>query len=511
MGSRSGKATRNIVLEVGAQIISYIFQFIIRTVFIITLGEVYLGINGVLTNVLSLLSLSELGFSTAFAVSLYEPLTKKDNEKLAAILSYFKKVYLVVGIVVLALGLCLTPFLTFIIKADISENLYIIFLLYLLSSCVTYFSASYTTFITAAQNGYVISIIKIVKSAVLLGLQIAALYNKDFYFYLIAIIISNIVGVVLCYIYFGRKYKHVNQIKPGKIDKETKQEIVSNTKASFFHKLGGVVLSSTDNIVISTFISISVVGYYSNYSLIIGIISTLFALAVNALAAFVGEINVISDNKTKSILYWRLSYINYVFTAISTVLLFALINPFINIWAGPKYVLSLSFVIVLGVQFYINSIRRITQVYNMSLGLYVKYQYFPLIEAALNIVISIALVKIIGLIGVILGTIISVMVCTFVAERHVLLKYAIESNIKTFIKYDVLFLTSTAAMCCIAMLFYSNVTISESMFCDFAIKTIIISTITIMVFLVGMKFTCDGRWWLNYIRERFLNRIINVF
>ena len=502
MESRSGKATRNIILEVGSQILAYVFQFIIRTIFIISLGEVYLGINGVLTNILSMLSLSELGFSTAFAVSLYEPISRKDNAKLATIIAFFKKVYLVVGLVVLGLGLCVAPFLPIIIKADIDENLYIIFILYLLSSCVTYFSASYTTFITAAQNGYVISIIKIVKSVILLGLQVFALVHKDYYLYLIAIIVSNIVGVIICYVYYGQNYKAIINEKPGKLDSDTKNEIIANTKASFFHKLGGVVLSSTDNIVISAFISISIVGYYSNYSLIIGIISTLFALAVNALAAFVGEINVIGDKKSKSTIYWRLSFINYVFTSISTVLLFTLINPFIDIWAGASYVLPLQFVIILVIQFYINSIRRITQVYNMSLGLYVKYQYFPLIESVLNIVISIVLVNTIGLIGVILGTIISVLMCTFIAERYVLLKYAIENNLKRFIISDVVFLVTTSLICFLTMVFYNVCTISDHKIIDFAVKALIVAFGTVIVYYLGMNFTNDGKWWIGFIKNK---------
>ena len=506
MVSRSGKATRNIVLEVGSQIIGYVFQFIIRTVFIISLGEVYLGINGVLTNVLSMLSLSELGFSTAFAVSLYEPLSKKDDAKLASILGFFKKIYFVVGLVVFILGLCITPFLHIIIKADINENIYIIFLLYLISSCVTYFSASYTTFITAAQNGYVISIIKIIKSVILICIQIFALFNKNYYLYLFAIIISNLAGVFLCYLYFGRKYKYLISITPEKIDEGTKNEIIINTKASFFHKLGGVVLSSTDNIVISAFISISVVGFYSNYSLIIGIISTLFALAVNALAAFVGEINVIGSKERKSELYWRLSFANYLLTSISTVLLFTLINPFISLWAGSKYVLPLGFVIILMIQFYINSIRRITQVYNMSLGLYAKYQYLPLIESVLNIIISIILVRIIGLVGVILGTIISVLSCTFIAERHVLLEYAIERNVIRFVKYDLFFGVATTVICFLTSSFYKNIVISNNGYIDFSLKAIIVFLFLFVLSIVEMRFIDDGKWWLKYINSRLKSK-----
>lgn len=506
MVSRSGKATRNIVLEVGSQILSYVFQFIVRTVFISYLGEVYLGINGVLTNVLSMLSLSELGFSTAFAVVLYEPLNSKDYKKLSAILNFFKKVYFVVGMVVLILGLCVTPFLPLFIKADINENIYIIFMLYLLSSCVTYFSASYTTFITADQNGYVISIIKIVKCVVLTLFQLIALYNKSFYFYLVSIIFSNIVGVIICYYYFGKHYKKVYNNTKEKIDNNTKKEIVENTKASFFHKLGGVVLSSTDNIIISSFINISVAGYYSNYSLIIGIISTIFLLAVNALAAFVGEINVIGDKSQKSNLYWRLSFVNYVLTSFSTVMLFSLINPFINIWAGSKYVLPLYFVIVLVVQFYINSIRRITQVYNMALGLYVKYQYFPIIEASLNIIISIILVNCIGLVGVILGTIISVLICTFIAERYVLLKYAIHNDVKKFFKFDSVFLVITVVLCFLTKLFFDCISFANVMIIDFVIKMFLIAIIVIVLFIFGIRLSGDGRWWEEYLKNKLIKK-----
>lgn len=506
MESRSGKATRNIILEISSQIVVYFFQFVVRTVFIHSLGEVYLGINGVLTNILSMLSLSELGFSTAFAISLYGPLCHKDYQSLSSILRFFKKVYLVVGLAVFLIGICILPFLPQIINAEIEENITAIYILFLTSSCVTYFSASYTTFITADQKGYVNSIIKSIKVLVLTVLQVVALLNKNYYFYLVAIIVSNVAGVIICYLYFNKQYKHIQSIKPQKIDPDVRKDIIANTRASFFHKLGGVVLASTDNIIISAFISVSVVGYYSNYVLVFGIISTLLSLAVNALAAFVGEINVVGDISTKSSLYWRLSYINYIVTCFSTIMLFSLINPFIYLWAGERYVLPLYFVIVLVVQFYINSIRRITQVYNMSLGLYAKYQYIPLIEAMLNIGISILLVRLIGLVGVILGTIISVMICTFIAERHVLLKYAIEKDVKRFFVNDLGFTVMTVTLCVLVGWVNNYIEISESTILNFSLKAMVDLVFTIAILFLGMNFNKEGKWWINYGKNNILKR-----
>lgn len=510
MASRSRQATRNIFFDITVQIFGYVLTFVTRTYFIRVLGEEYLGVNGVIYNILSMLSLAELGFATAFSVSLYKPLYEHDNETLSAIMRYFKKIYLIVGLIVLVLGLIVLPFVPYIAKTDNCGNLYLIFTLYLVSSVVTYLGASFSTFIYADKRGYIVSIINFIKSVVLNGVQIAVLLIwGSFYLYIGAIIFSNIIGVVLCSIYYKKHYKELATANGAVLDNSIKKEIATNTKACLFHKIGGVVLTSTDNLVISTCISVAVVGYYSNYTMIIGIINTFLNLVSNALAAFIGEINVAEDNAVKTETFYKVNFVNYVLTGICGLLLFVLINPFIALWAGRDYVLSEYFVLLLAVQFYIGGIRRTPQLFNMAFGLYDKYKFFPLIEAVLNIIISIVLVKFIGLMGVILGTVISVFCVTFIVERIVLFKYAIHCEKRRYILFDILSV-AVFAIGFIGCYYLTNYLIGYDTWVKFILNALIVLGVSILLYVAYTMFQKTGRWWVHYVMNVFRRRNVTT-
>lgn len=506
MASRSRQAVRNIFFDIAVQIMGYVLTFITRTFFIRTLGEEYLGVNGVISNILSMLSLAELGFATAFSVSLYKPLHDGDNETLAAIMRYFRKIYLIVGLIVLVLGLVVLPFIPYIIKTENCGNLYIVFGLYLLSSVVTYFAASYSTFIYADKRGFVVAIINFVKAIVLNGMQIVVLLIwHNYYLYLVAIIISNAVGAVMCLIYYKKHYHTIDVSEKILLNRDIKRDIITNTKACLCHKIGGVVLSSTDNLIISTCISVAVVGYYSNYTMIIGIINTFLNLVSNALAAFIGEINVAEDHTVKTGTFYKVNFVNYVLTGICGILLFVLINPFIALWAGRDYVLSEYFMLLLAVQFYIGGIRRTPQLFNMAFGLYDKYKFFPLIEAALNIIISIVLVKFIGLIGVILGTIVSVFCVTFIVERIVLFKYAIHCEKRRYILFDILSV-AVFAIGFIGCYYLTNYLIGYGTWVKFILNALIVLAVSILLYIAYTMFQKTGRWWVHYVINVFHRR-----
>ncbi len=505
MASRSKQAARNIIFDMGVQIAGYILTFVTRTFFIRCLGEVYLGINGVISNILSILSLAELGFSTAFSVSLYKPLHEQDYETLSAIMRYFRKIYLIVGLVVLGIGLIFLPFIPLIVKVENVGNLYLIFSLYLISSVITYLGASYSTFIFADKRGFIVAITNLVKVVLLNLFQLLSLLIfKNFYLYIGSIIVSNAIAAILCFVYYRYHYKDIYALKNIPLNANIKKEIKTNTKATLFHKIGGVVLTGTDNIVISAFISVAVVGYYSNYVMIISIISTMLGLISNALSAFVGEISVTENRASKTESFYKINFLNYILTGICGVILFVMINPFIRLWAGENYVLSNYFVVILAIQFYLNCIRRTPQLFNTAFGLYDKYKYFPIIEAVLNIIISIILVHFIGLIGVILGTIISVFFVTFIAERVVVFKYAVDYNTRNCLFFD-LYSVLIFAICCIGCYYLTTHIIG----CESWLKLFInFGIVTIIVLLVYLLFTLTqnyGRWWLHYIKTKIFS------
>ena len=299
----------------------------------------------------------------------------------------------------------------------------------------------------------------------------------------------------------------MRQWKETKLDEKTKRLVFKNTKASLLHKIGGVVLTSTDNLVITVFVNVTVVGYYSNYTMIINIINSMIALIINALAAFVGAVNISAPIEEKTNLYDKIDFFNRMITCFCSIYLIILINPFVELWVGKSYVLNSLLVWILTAQFLMNGIRRTTQLFNMTFGLYDRYQYYPIIEAILNIVISIVLVRIIGLPGVIIGTIVSVLCCTYIAERKVLCRYAVQHTVRGLFKKD----AGTIAVFLIGTLasnLLTNQFLISNRIIAFIVRFIICGVISTVVILFCCIMDQNGRWWLGYFKKLMTGKIL---
>ena len=108
--------SNNITSGIIKKIISITLPFLIRTAIIYCLGAEYLGLNSLFTSILSVLNLTELGFSSAIVFCMYKPLAEKNIDLVCGLLTFFKKVYFVMGILILFIGLVLTPFITVFIS-----------------------------------------------------------------------------------------------------------------------------------------------------------------------------------------------------------------------------------------------------------------------------------------------------------------------------------------------------------------------------------------------------------
>ena len=138
--SRTEKSFYNISIALIGQILAIIVSFFSRIVFIKILGNEYLGVSGLFTSIMSVLSLVELGVGPAIIFTLYEPLANKDENRLKSIMALYKKLYIIIGIIILVIGLIISPFLSIFIKDTLDiDNLKLIYLLFLLNTSITYF------------------------------------------------------------------------------------------------------------------------------------------------------------------------------------------------------------------------------------------------------------------------------------------------------------------------------------------------------------------------------------
>lgn len=415
---RTKNSIKNIVVGIMTQLIMVIIGFVSRRVFVDILGYEMLGINQLFISIISMLSLTEFGIGTAIICKLYKPLADNDEHQVKALIQFFKKTYRFIALTIIGLGAVVTPFLKVFIKEDIGQPFLIgVFVLFLIDAILPYFFAHKRNLIFADQKNYIVSLVSSGSTILASAAQIALLIlTKNYILFLsIKIVIRLIENVILTQI-ANRKYPYIRSVGHISLDRDTRKDIASNTKALSLHYIGNYLINGTDSIIISSFLGALINGYYANYSLIITTLTTLLnQFSIGLLASFGNMISIETKEKSYDV-FERVNFVNYVIYQFAAISLLCLINPFIAIWINDESVLSIPTVIVLSLNFYIVGISGMLGSIRASAGIFRPDRYLHLMMAALNIVVSIVLVKVIGIIGVFIGT----MLCLLIKEVSVL-------------------------------------------------------------------------------------------
>lgn len=508
MGDRTKKSFLNIGSNFLIMITKTILTFVTRTVFIHYLGEEALGLNGLFTNVLSMLSLAELGVSTAINFSLYEPLAQKDKKKISELMSFYRKAYTIIGIVVGVVGIILIPFLKYIIN-DIAniDNVYLIYILYLINTVSTYFIAYKETLINADQKGYKLAGIQFIGLVALNVFQIIfLLLTKNFIVYLIIQFITLFIQRVVTNIYITKNYNDINFNCKEKIENKDLQVIVKNVKAMFFHKIGEYCINSTDNLIISAFINVATVGIYSNYLTIINLLNNFIFMIYNGLGASLGNLVATESNEKKEEIFKKMNFIAFCIYGLCSVCMINVFNDFIKIWIGEKYCLSLSIVLMIVINFYLTGMRVPSSTMKSSAGLFDVDKYTPILQSIINLVVSIVLVQKMGLIGVLIGTFVSSIAIPSWQRPYLIYKYILKKSSK---KYFIEFFKNVVilAVCTTLALFINNLIIINNLYIQFVVKGIITASIfAISVILIYRK-TDEFKYIVNTISNLFRRKI----
>lgn len=463
--TRSINSTKNIITGIGGQIINIILGFAARTFFIQALGKEYLGVSGLFTNILTILNISELGISAAIVFSLYKPLTLGDREKVAASLRLLKRIYTIIGFVVLALGLMLMPFLRFIIKGDTEVvNIYAVYIIYLMQSVLSYWFYSYKYCVLQAdQKQYVVSLVGYIITVSTHVLQIAVLLlimktgllspSSGFLIYLSVNMVFVIVKNILVSNKVDKMYPYLSNkaLKEHKyeLEKEEKRGILKNVVGLACYKISGTVLNSTDNIIITHYISLATVGIYSNYLMILTIITTLIGVIFGAFTAGVGNLYVTESKEKSEFIFRCLNLLNFWVYGVCGICFFYLVNPFIKLWVGEDYLFPMIVIVVIVFNFLSDGLQNAVILYKDACGLFWEGKYRPIASALLNIVLSLILVKFIDISGVILGTVLSRLLTTWWFDARLVHRRAFEkSPAGYFFRYirSMLIITSTACV-----------------------------------------------------------------
>lgn len=423
------------------QLVSNIWAFVYRTVFIYLLSTEYLGINGLFSNIIQIFSLAELGIGSVIIFRLYQPIKEDNIAQTAAIMHFYKRFYRTLAILVLVIGTILMPFLPYIIK-DYKElpedlNLYLIYALYIIQSAASYMFSYKQTLLEADQKGYINTGVAMVTSCIRYSISILLLYvTRNYTLVLAAGIVINLLSNIAISFYVSHKYVEIFQNK-NKLKAQEIRGIFKDTSAMMCHRIGSTVVTSTDNIILSSYVGTIAVGIYSNYYMIIQIIQNMMGSLLGSFTASIGNY-VLSVSKEKTYqLYQRLYFANMWISAFCASSLYVLMSPFIKIvWGGEKLLFSNSVVIILCLNFFLSFSRGANTAFSNASGLFVYDKIRPLIESVINLSASVILAKKIGISGVFLGTIISNIATVWWREPYLLFKRIFEKKMgKYFIIY----------------------------------------------------------------------------
>lgn len=419
--------TKNTVRNIGAgvinRVINIILPFFTRTALLYIMGTKYLGLSSLFTSILSFLSLTELGIGGAMVYSMYRPIAENDDDTICALLNLYRKLYRIIGTVILCLGLSIMPFLDRLIKDEVPAdiNLYVLYFIYLLNAVLSYWLFAYKNALLQAHqrndiNSNIASIIVPASYAVMLG---ALFITRNYYAYVIWLPIFTVITNLIRSAYVDRHYPN---LKPkGDISKELKTSITKKVAALIGTKLNTVVLHAADNLVMSAFLGLTMIAMYGNYNYIRTSVVGFVDIAYSAMTAGLGnslQTETVEKNYRD---FKKLSFMNSWIVGWCTVCLACLYQPFMKIWVGEELMFPYYVVLEICLYFYIYMIRKIPVVYKDAAGIWWEDRFRPYVCMVVNVVLNIALVQVIGISGIILSTVFSLFI-SIPWENHTIFK-----------------------------------------------------------------------------------------
>lgn len=402
---RSEKVIKNGMWGSVYQIITILLGFVGRTVFIRCLGAQYLGISGLFTNILTIFSLTELGFSSAISFHLYRQLADNSQKEISGIMNFYKGVYRVVALIILVLGCSSMPLLQYIIKESPFDIQYIrlVYFIYVFKSVSTYFFSYNFTLIQADQKKYLLTKIDIILHVIVSAVNIFTLVVfRNYIIYLVTEIVIGILGNFLKTLRVKKEYPYLN--KNEKLSKKSRKKIWKDVSNIFAGKVSTVIVTSTDNLLISSIINVTAVGLYSNYSMIITYITNFLTQFTSATQASLGNMLAQESKEYSYTVLKRLTTILYFVTSFCTVSLVVLLNPFITAWIGEKYLLNFPIVLICVINFYIQIMKTPMWFSVGGLGYFKEDRNIAIYGAISNLLVSIIAANYLGLFGIFFGT-----------------------------------------------------------------------------------------------------------
>lgn len=417
------------------RVLAILLNFAVRTIFIYCLNEAYLSVNGLYSNILTVLSLAELGFGSAMVYRMYAPVAVKDYQKAAALLQFYKKVYIIIGVVIFLLGLCVIPFMEYIIKdkPDIS-GLTLYYILFLVNTSISYWFSSYkASVLYADQKEYIKTNVQNTMAILQSGLQIVLLLLfRKYLLYLLIQLAGNIFLNLYVAHLVDKRYPEIQTYQGASLSAEERVQIRKDTEALVLSRFGHVALNGTDNIIISAVVGVLWVGRLSNYTLICDSVTSVLCQITAAITGSLGNFFATEDKHAGYALFKKVEFLNFWLYGFSFIALVTLLDPFVQIWAGERFVLGLPISIAIAINFFVAGYMNTLWVFRSTIGLFKQGKFRPILVAILNIILSIFLGKLWGVFGVLFATFLSRAAISLWYDPLILHRYGFEVSCKPF-------------------------------------------------------------------------------
>lgn len=483
--SRTSLALKNTLVTTVVTFFNFPIQFINRYFMVRYLGITYLGLTSLFSNILSVLSLADLGIGSAIIFLLYKPLATRDFEKVSVIMKYYRRIYQYICGIIFLLGILIIPFLHVFVGEKITyPHVYLLFVIYLLGAASSYLFSYNQSLLYADQKSYVISWLNLLVTYVMLALQIITVITlKNPLIYATLFVFSGFITNLLVTIYVNRKYKFNKHIKK-KLSSSEKKSLVHNVIGNMFMRVSGVVVTATDNIFLSAFVGVDIVGIYANYVTIINVIQKIITQVINSVAGSIGNYIVQKEKSESKRLFFNLQFINFLMVSMAFLGILFLSDDVITWWLGSKYIIDKWDVFLIALSFYVMNYRIVGWNFISVYGLAKYMKLFSTTEMLANVVFTLIFLTMfkLKLAGVILGTVCSTILTVAWQDPYVIFHHAFDSSVKEYTLkyiYNIIILVADTFVTKGMISVIDN--ISLNLIISIALKAILIIIISIVI------------------------------
>lgn len=441
--SRTKNSAKNVAAGFACQGAALLLSFVSRSVFVMVLSSEYLGINGLFSNILTVLSFAELGIGEALSYAMYQPAKEGNREKLCQLMRLYKTAYRGIALFVTVVGVIASFFLDYLVaeKPNIPENFQLIFWLFLFNNVCSYLLAYKQSILLVEQKKYIVLYIQQGTKVAQLLLQMAILFfAHSYYGFLLVQVICTLLTNVFISLYVKKAYPWLNDRSvQAPLPQEEQHKIVKDVKALAISKVAGIVSNGSDNIVIAKILGLTSVGVVSNYTLVINSFSSILWGTLSGVTGSMGNFNVNASVEKRCAIFEELYLIVYWIFCLCCTCLIVLLNPFVEIWVGTSYQTDLPIVVALVLIAYVSGMNFPVYTFRVTCGLFdeMKYPYFW--SGIANVALSVVLALKMGLFGVYIATVITRLLISETVEGYIVYHKILE---KPFWRYVMRYLLS---------------------------------------------------------------------